>query len=274
MPASATVDEDLRRMLSVIQEQYNQRFTLAALARTLGVRPTYLGQLFHKEFGMTVHEYVTRARMVFGATHVCSGVKIEAVALNLGYRSKKNFYRQFKRFFGMTPEAYRHDRAGSIIATPATKRRAVLDGPTGIAERTALSRGARRLSAERLAARILPGSPPALFITDEHGRYVAATTTAVALTGYSVDELRGMRAEVLFPHVSGSKTKNRLQLLRPALSSSQATAVLQTKDAGRIHVHLMSIENLLGTLASVRSPDRRTVVPQVSVRGLSVQEVS
>ena len=102
-------------MLSHIHDHYNQRLTLAALARTLRRRSTYLGGLFRKEVGMTVHEYVTRARMVFGAAHVCSGVKIEAAALNLGYRSKKNFYRQFKRFFGMTPEAYRHDRgrAGS-----------------------------------------------------------------------------------------------------------------------------------------------------------------
>jgi AraC-like DNA-binding protein len=34
------------------------------------------------------------------------GVKIEAVALLVGYRSKKNFYRQFKRRFAMTPSAY------------------------------------------------------------------------------------------------------------------------------------------------------------------------
>jgi AraC-like DNA-binding protein len=34
------------------------------------------------------------------------GVKIEAVAHQVGYRSKKNFYRQFKRRFAMTPFAY------------------------------------------------------------------------------------------------------------------------------------------------------------------------
>ena len=35
-------------------------------------------------------------------------MKIEAIALDLGYRSKKHFYRQFKRRFGMTPDVYRH----------------------------------------------------------------------------------------------------------------------------------------------------------------------
>jgi hypothetical protein len=34
-------------------------------------------------------------------------MKIEAVALSVGYRSKKNFYRQFARHFGVTPETFR-----------------------------------------------------------------------------------------------------------------------------------------------------------------------
>jgi AraC-like DNA-binding protein len=35
------------------------------------------------------------------------GVKAEAVALLVGYRSRPNFYRQFKKHFGSTPAAYR-----------------------------------------------------------------------------------------------------------------------------------------------------------------------
>src|ERR1700704_1436814 len=219
-----TMDQDVQRMLCDIRHHYNQRLTLATLARTLRRPSTYLGRLFRKEVGMTVHEYVTRARMVFGAAHVCSGVKIEAVALNLGYRSKKNFYRQFRRFFGMTPEAYRQDhQVGAIIPTRAEKRHTVPPSPDGIAR--PLSGRAGELTAQRIEERTtssamtlrptitISGSPLALLMTDEHGRYVGATTTAVALTGYSVDELRGMRAEVLFPHAASAKTKCRLQLL-------------------------------------------------------------
>src|SRR5258708_3137560 len=94
-------------MLDHIRHNYTQRLTLTRLAHTVGRHSAYLGRLFHTEVGVTVHEYLTRARMTFGAIQVRSGVKIEAVALGLGYRSKKNFYRQFKRHFGTTPEAYR-----------------------------------------------------------------------------------------------------------------------------------------------------------------------
>jgi two-component system response regulator YesN len=110
MSSSTTTHEHVQRMLAHIHRDYAQRLTLATLAEKLGRQSAYLGRLFRDEIGVTVHEYVTRARMMFGAAQVRSGVKIEAVALDLGYRSKKNFYRQFKRRFGMTPDAYRHDR--------------------------------------------------------------------------------------------------------------------------------------------------------------------
>ncbi len=118
MPSSATTHDHVQRMLAEIRQNYSQRLTLATLARLLRRQSPDLGRLFRDEIGITVHEYVTRARMVFGSAQVRAGVKIEAVALDLGYRSKKNFYRQFKRFFGMTPEAYRHDHNGPAADHP------------------------------------------------------------------------------------------------------------------------------------------------------------
>jgi YesN/AraC family two-component response regulator len=108
MQPAATTHAHVQRMLQQIQRHYNQRLTLDMLARGLGRQSSYLGRAFRQEIGVTVHEYITRARMEYGAAHVRAGVKIEAVALDSGYLSKKNFYRQFKRRFGMTPVAYRH----------------------------------------------------------------------------------------------------------------------------------------------------------------------
>jgi two-component system, response regulator YesN len=115
MQPATTPHEHVQRMLQQIQRHYNQRLTLDMLATGLGSQSAYLGRAFRKEIGVTVHEYITRARMEYGAAHVRAGVKIEAVALDAGYLSKKNFYRQFKRRFGMTPDEYRHgDHEGPI----------------------------------------------------------------------------------------------------------------------------------------------------------------
>jgi YesN/AraC family two-component response regulator len=112
---SPTTHDHVRRMLDVIHQRYNQRLTLAGLSRILRRQAAYLGRLFYDEIGVTVHEYITRARMVFGAVQIRAGVKIEAVSLDLGYRSKKSFYRQFRRHFGMTPEAYRHGQHTHLV---------------------------------------------------------------------------------------------------------------------------------------------------------------
>jgi AraC-like DNA-binding protein len=208
-------------MLDEIHQRYNQRLTLGALAKVLRRQSAYLGRLFREEIGVTVHEYVTRARMVFGAVQVCAGVKIEAVSLDLGYRSKKNFYRQFKRRFGMTPDAYRQGhREATCRPVPATES----NNTRGI-------KGAPRV---------------AMLVTDARGRYVGATETAIALTGYSVDELRELPADGLFPDRSGSNSTSQVQVLHPASSSMPANTVVQTKAAGRIRVHLTSVDILPG----------------------------
>ena len=96
----------VRRMLDVIEKSYAERITLDSLATTLNRQSAYLGQLFRREVGMTVRQWVTRVRLQHATMLIRDGVKIEAVALSVGYRSKKNFYRQFRRQFAITPSEY------------------------------------------------------------------------------------------------------------------------------------------------------------------------
>ena len=98
--------DHVRRMLDVIETSYADRITLHTLSTSLNRQSAYLGHLFRKEVGMTVRQCLTRVRLQRAATLIKEGVKIEAVALTVGYRSKKNFYRQFKREFAITPSQY------------------------------------------------------------------------------------------------------------------------------------------------------------------------
>jgi AraC-like DNA-binding protein len=249
-------------MLTQIQQNYTQRLTLTTLARTLGRQSAYLGQQFRDEIGLTVHEYITRARIAYGSAQVRSGVKIEAVALDLGYRSKKNFYRQFKRRFGMTPEAYRHEHLGSPRGhSVAAKLRGAQTDPSNLS--TPISRdddrrpGSRTreaarqalLLAEQTTNRPIPATRIAMLVTDDSGCYVGANRTAVAMTRYSVEELSGMSVETIFPQVSD--TRCRLQLFVPASSALPTNAVLRPKAAGLVPVYLTSIENLIRRALSV-----------------------
>ena len=66
-----------------------------------------MARSFRTKLGVSVHGYVTQVRLEHAADPISSNIKVEAVALGVGYRSKKNFYRQFARHFGVTPEAFR-----------------------------------------------------------------------------------------------------------------------------------------------------------------------
>ena len=89
-----------------------------------------------------MHQWLTRVRLDHAVALVPDGVKIEAVALLVGYHSKKNFYRQFRRRFGTTPFAHgaaARDQVptseGMLIeeALAVTERR--VSGGSGPAER-------------------------------------------------------------------------------------------------------------------------------------------
>ena len=111
----------IRRMLDVIEESYADRITLHTLGTMIDRQSAYLGHLFRTEVGMTVRQWVTQVRLERASTLIREGVKIEAVALIVGYRSKKNFYRQFRRKFATTPFEYGRQAQAATESRPVAE---------------------------------------------------------------------------------------------------------------------------------------------------------
>jgi AraC-like DNA-binding protein len=93
--------------LQVIEERWAEPLPVRTLAQVVGAREFGLAQKFQREVGVSIHAYRVRTRLTRAAALLRHGVKVEAVALEVGYRSQKNFYRQFRRCYGTTPGAYR-----------------------------------------------------------------------------------------------------------------------------------------------------------------------
>lgn len=90
-----------------IGEHYQERLTLDSLAALFGRNRGWLSFHFRSETGITLHDYITKVRIDRAADLIRQGEKVEAVSLLVGYRSKKNFYRQFKALKGMNPGEFR-----------------------------------------------------------------------------------------------------------------------------------------------------------------------
>ena len=97
----------VRHICGFIRANYDQRLSIESLAAGVGRNTAYIATLFRRQTGTTIHRYVTRIRMRRAAVLLRQSEKVEAVMLLVGYRSKKNFYRQFETAFGVTPGAYK-----------------------------------------------------------------------------------------------------------------------------------------------------------------------
>ena len=103
------------RIRRFIREHYREEISLNGLAAGVGRNTQYIATLFHRQTGITIHRYLITVRMRQAAKLLRRHEKVEAVMLMVGYRGKKNFYRQFESTFGTTPGRYKaaHSRRRS-----------------------------------------------------------------------------------------------------------------------------------------------------------------
>ena len=255
----------VRQMLDVIERDYSQVLTLRTLAASVGRQPAYLGRLFQQEIGFTAREHVTRVRLEHAAHLIRDGVKIEAVASSVGYRSKKNFYRQFRRHYGTTPIPYRvlgggGERATLASATPADTGpvRASRDGQSpgspalmtgGLAAVVRASTRALRLAVrtQRLMVERFSRLHVGVILTNDAGLYVCANPAAMATTGYSPAELYELPPGKLFVSGPARATRCVWDLLMVGTSDhgQPPNATIRTKAGDTVAVYSVTLHNFL-----------------------------
>jgi AraC-like DNA-binding protein len=91
-----------------LETHYAEHVTITGMSRSLGCSRAQLTRAFRSSLAVSVHEYLTeiRARHAVHALR-SSTEKVEAVALMVGYRSKKDLYRTIRAMTGLTPKRLR-----------------------------------------------------------------------------------------------------------------------------------------------------------------------
>lgn len=63
---------------------------------------------FKKFYGITLSEYLTKAKIVYASTLLCNkDLSIISIAFELGFSTQSSFIKSFKRYYNMSPGAYR-----------------------------------------------------------------------------------------------------------------------------------------------------------------------
>ncbi len=94
--------------LDYIFDNLHTKITLEQLAEQVGLAPTYLSKLFHKEVGMTLSGYIIKKRIEVAENMLkFSEYSCTEIASYLCFSSESHFIQVFKKITGYTPKRYR-----------------------------------------------------------------------------------------------------------------------------------------------------------------------
>lgn len=102
----------VRTVKRLLDQEFQERWTLRELGDRTGLAPAYLAELFTTELGQPPHRYlnerrIERARQLLET----SDITITALAVSLGFSSSQHFARVFRQLTGTTPTAFRSSPA-------------------------------------------------------------------------------------------------------------------------------------------------------------------
>jgi AraC-like DNA-binding protein len=114
-----TPDDLADRAARLIERDFPQGQTVGELARRLDCHPKRLQQQFRSRHHTTIHRYLDRVRSAEALRLITrEGIKVEAAALMVGLKSRKNLYQLVKRTTGLPLRDVRKSGAGACPRTP------------------------------------------------------------------------------------------------------------------------------------------------------------
>lgn len=92
-----------RRLSAYINTHLKDRLTLSVLSRVSGWSSASLDRVFRDQVGVSIHEYIVRARISRAYEMLLLGEKASTAQAEVGYKNKTSFNTAFRRLTGTTP---------------------------------------------------------------------------------------------------------------------------------------------------------------------------
>lgn len=95
-------------VLNYINENYLEQISLKELAERSFYSPSYFSRIFKKYYGKNLTEYIQEKRILTAKKLLLeTNLTIEQIGSEVGYSDRKQFYKIFKEYTGVTPNSYR-----------------------------------------------------------------------------------------------------------------------------------------------------------------------
>jgi len=107
----------LARATDYIEHHLAQDLTLASVAPAAHFSPYHFARLFKASTGLSPHQYIVRRRVERARVMLLTTDRpLAVIAREVGFASGSHLAHQFRRLVGVSPRAYRGDRAGANAA--------------------------------------------------------------------------------------------------------------------------------------------------------------
>lgn len=113
-PQDQLTQNSLRPALEYIRTHYGDELSIPLLADLSHLSKSYFMNLFRRVTGLSAMAYVNQIRIQAACELLrATGLRSSDVAFTCGFRNLSNFNRQFHRFTGFVPSAYRKQAKGN-----------------------------------------------------------------------------------------------------------------------------------------------------------------
>lgn len=107
-PQPNEIPDWLRVIRDHIEGRFRERIRIASLACAAERHPNHVSRAFRRHFGMTLTEWTHRRRLAWAAEAIAAGEQpLGEIAGNAGFADQPHLTRVFRRYLGVTPNAYR-----------------------------------------------------------------------------------------------------------------------------------------------------------------------
>lgn len=96
-----------QKLLVYIDNHLEQDISLEHLAKKFYVSKYYIAHLFKGNTGISIHQYIMKKRLAACQNAILSNISISKAYLMFGFKDYSNFYRAFKKEFGISPKEYK-----------------------------------------------------------------------------------------------------------------------------------------------------------------------
>ncbi|HVU11994.1 MAG TPA: AraC family transcriptional regulator [Phototrophicaceae bacterium] len=101
---------EVERVRAYLDAHYADDVTLDQLGQVANLSPYYLVRVFHHEVGLPPHAYLASVRVRRAQDLLAAGQPIADVAYATGFSSQSHLTNTFRRYIGVTPSQYAHQR--------------------------------------------------------------------------------------------------------------------------------------------------------------------